>query len=42
MILYVLLALKSKQEDFTDEFLRADVEDDENIFVEMPKGFQKK
>ena len=41
MILYVLLALKSKQEDFTDEFLRADVEDDENIFVEMPKGFQK-
>ena len=42
MILYVLLALKLKQEDFTDEFLRADVEDDENIFVEMPKGLWKK
>ena len=41
LILEVLLGLKSKQGDITAAFVHADVEKDENIYVEMPHGFRK-
>ena len=41
LILDVLLCLKSKQGDITAAFVHADVEEGENIFVEMPRGFRK-
>ena len=42
LILEVLLALKLKQGDITAVFLHANLEEEENVFVEMPLGFQKK
>jgi hypothetical protein len=41
LILEVLLGLKSKQGDITAAFLHAEVEEDRNIYVEMPRGFRK-
>jgi hypothetical protein len=41
LILEVLLGLKSKQGDITAAFVHADVEEGENIYVEMPRGFKK-
>eukprot|EP00804_Cyclotella_cryptica_P023030 CCRYP_000303-RA/>CCRYP_000303-RA protein AED:0.39 eAED:-0.26 QI:0/-1/0/1/-1/0/1/0/408 len=41
LFLEVLLGLKSKQGDITAAFVHADVEEGENIFVEMPRGFRK-
>eukprot|EP00804_Cyclotella_cryptica_P025289 CCRYP_010373-RB/>CCRYP_010373-RB protein AED:0.34 eAED:0.34 QI:0/-1/0/1/-1/0/1/0/497 len=41
LILEVLLKLKSKQGDITAAFVHADVEEGENIYVEMPRGFRK-
>jgi len=41
LILEVLLNLKSKQGDVTAAFLHADVEENENIYVHMPRGFSK-
>jgi len=42
LILEVLLGLKSKQGDITATFLHANVPEDEEIYVEMPLGFEKK
>ena len=41
LILEVLLGLKSKQGDVTAAFLHADLEEGENVFVDMPKGFEQ-
>jgi len=41
LILEVLLELKSKQGDITAAFLHADLEEDEKVYVEMPKGFEQ-
>ncbi len=41
LIMEVLLWLKSKQGDVTAAFLHDDLEEDENFFVEMPKGFEQ-
>ena len=41
LILEVLLSLKSKQGDITAAFVPSDVEERENIYVEMPRGFKK-
>ena len=41
LILEVLLGLKSKQGDVTAAFLHADLEEGKNVFVDMPKGFEK-
>ena len=41
LILNVLLGLKSKQCNITAVFVHADVEEGENIFGEMPRGFRK-
>ena len=41
LILEVLLRLKSKQGDITAAFVHADVDEGENIYVEMPRGFRK-
>eukprot|EP00804_Cyclotella_cryptica_P008169 CCRYP_015117-RA/>CCRYP_015117-RA protein AED:0.07 eAED:0.11 QI:0/0/0/1/0/0/3/0/242 len=41
LILEVLLSLKSKQGDITAAFIHADVEEGENNYVEMPRGFIK-
>jgi hypothetical protein len=40
--LEVLLNLKSKQGDITAAFVHADVEEGENIYVKMPRGFKQK
>ncbi len=37
----MLLGLKSKQGDVTAAFLHADLEEGENVFVDMPKGFEQ-
>ena len=42
LILEVLLDLKSKQGDVTAAFLHADLEEGEEVYVRMPRGFQKK
>ena len=42
LILEILLKLKSKQGDITAAFLHADVPENENVYVEMPRGFDKK
>ncbi len=39
LILEILLGLKSKQGDVSAEFLHADLEPGEEVFVEMPRGF---
>lgn len=41
LILEVLLGLKSKQGDVTAAFLHADLSEDEEVYVEMPRGFKK-
>ena len=41
LILEVLLGLKSKQGDVTAAFLHAKLEDNERVYVEMPRGFKK-
>ena len=41
LILEVLLGLKSKQGDVTAAFLHADIEEGEEVFVEMPRGFRQ-
>ena len=41
LILEVLLGLKLKQGDVTAAFLHADLEEGENVFVDMPKGFEQ-
>ena len=41
LILEVLLDLKSKQGDVTAAFLHADLEENEEVFVRMPRGFEK-
>ena len=40
LTLEVLVGLKSKQGDVTAEFLNADVDKGENIYVETPGGFK--
>ena len=42
LILEVLLDLKSKQGDVTDEFLHADLDEGEEVYVNMPRGFEKR
>jgi hypothetical protein len=42
LILEFLLKLKSKQGDITAAFVHANVEEGENIYVEMPRGFKQK
>ena len=42
LILEVLLDLKSKQRDVTAEFLHADIPPDEEVYVAIPRGFEKK
>ena len=42
LILEVLLGLKSKQGDVTAAFLHADLGKDEEVYVRMPRGFEKK
>ncbi|EJK66248.1 hypothetical protein THAOC_12847, partial [Thalassiosira oceanica] len=42
LILEILLKLKSKQGDITAAFLHADIPENENVYVEMPKGFEQK
>ena len=42
LILEVLLYFKSKQDYITADFLHEDLEEDENLFVDMPIGFIKK
>ena len=42
LILEILLQLKSKQGDVTAAFLHADFDDNENVYAEMPLGFQQK
>ena len=42
LILEVLLGLKSKQGDVTAAFLHADIDEVENVYVKMPRGFEKK
>ena len=42
LILEVLLNLKSKQGDVTAAFLHADLGPEEEVYVNMPKGFEKK
>ena len=41
LILEVLLGLKSKQGDVTAAFLHADLEEGEEVYVEMPRGFRQ-
>jgi hypothetical protein len=41
LILEVLLDLKSKQGDVTAAFLHADLGKDEEVYVEMPRGFKQ-
>ena len=41
MILEILLNLKSKQGDITADFLHADLDEKENVYVRMPQGFRK-
>ena len=41
LILEVLLGLKSKQGDVTAAFLHADIPEGENVFVDMPRGFEQ-
>ncbi len=35
------MGLKLKQGDVTADFLHADLEEGENFFTEMPKGFEQ-
>ena len=42
LILDGLLELKSERDDITAAFLHANLEEGDNVFVEMPLGFQKK
>ena len=42
LILEVLLDLKSKQGDVTAAFLHADLEEGEEVYVNMPRGFERK
>ena len=42
LILEVLLDLKSKQGDVTAAFLHADLEEGEEVYVKMPRGFEKR
>ena len=42
LILEVLLDLKSKQGNVTAAFLHADLEEGEEVYVKMPRGFDKK
>ena len=42
LILEVLLDLKSKQGNVTAAFLHADLEEGEEVYVKMPRGFQKR
>ena len=42
LILEVLLDLKSKQGDVTAAFLHADLDENEQVYIEMPQGFRKK
>ena len=42
LILEVLLGLKSKQGDVTAAFLHADLGKDEEVYVRMPRGFEKR
>ena len=41
LILEVLLDLKSKQGDVTAAFLHADLEENKEVYVNMPRGFEK-
>ena len=41
LILEVLLDLKSKQGDVTADFLHADLDEEEEVYVRMPRGFRK-
>ena len=41
LILEVLLDLKSKQGDVTAAFLHADIEEGEEVYVKMPRGFER-
>ena len=41
VIFEVQLGLKSKQGDITAAFVHADLEEGENIYVELPRGFRK-
>ncbi len=41
LILEVLLGFKSNQGDVIAAFLHADLEEDKNVFLEMPKGFEQ-
>ena len=41
LIFKVILGLKSKQGDITAAFVHADLEEGENIYVELPRGFRK-
>ncbi len=42
LIREVLLGLKSKQGDITAAFLHANIPEVQNVYVEMPQGFEKK
>ena len=41
IIIEILLLLKSKQNNITDAFLHANFEQNEKLFVKMPKGFNQ-
>jgi hypothetical protein len=41
LILSVVLGLSTKQVDYTAAFVQAELDEDEQVFVEMPKGFKK-
>ncbi len=41
LIIEVLTGLKRKQSDVTAALLNVDLEEGENIFVDMPKGFEQ-
>jgi hypothetical protein len=42
LILSVVLGLSTKQVDYTAAFVQAELDDDEHIYVEMPRGFKEK
>ena len=42
LVLEVLLGLKSKQGDVTAAFLHAPIEEGATVYVDMPKGFERK
>ena len=41
LILSVVLKLKTKQVDYTAAFVQAELDESEQVYVEMPKGFKK-